>query len=183
MNSWRTPPSTPRTVSGIAAATALLLAAFGRRCLAGPLARLAEAASALAERDVGVTVDGRRNDEIGDLARAFDVMRTAVRFREEQLHKEIDLAQRIRTSLLPGDVAIPALDVGALMASASEVGGDYYDILPVTDGAWVGIGDVAGHGLDAGLIMLMMQSIVASLVARDPSATPSSIVCLLNEVL
>ena len=121
---WRTPPSTPRTVSGIAAATALLLAAFGRRCLAGPLARLAEAASALAERDVGVTVDGRRNDEIGDGpgVRRDENCRPVSR---RTAHKEIDLAQRIRTSLLPGDVAIPALDVGALMASASEVGGDY----------------------------------------------------------
>jgi serine phosphatase RsbU (regulator of sigma subunit) len=32
------------------------------------------------------------------------------------------------------------------MVPADEVGGDYYDVLPVTGGCWIGIGDVAGHG-------------------------------------
>src|SRR5262249_376847 len=65
----------------------------------------------------------------------------------------------------------------------SEVGGDYYDVLPVEGGAWLAIGDVAGHGLDAGLMMLMMQSIVASMVTWAPSSPPSQIVCALNQVL
>jgi sigma-B regulation protein RsbU (phosphoserine phosphatase) len=55
--------------------------------------------------------------------------------------------------------------------------------LPVESGCWIGIGDVAGHGLDAGLMMLMTQSIVASLVAREPTTSPRDVVCLVNEVL
>ncbi len=69
------------------------------------------------------------------------------------------------------------------MVPTSEVGGDYYDVLPVADGCWVGIGDVAGHGLDAGLVMLMIQSVVAGLVARDPAASPREVLCTLNQVL
>jgi phosphoserine phosphatase RsbU/P len=42
---------------------------------------------------------------------------------------------------------------------------------------------VAGHGLDAGLVMLMTQAIVAALVKRDPTAAPRDVVCVLNEVL
>ncbi len=123
------------------------------------------------------------DDEIGDLARAFSVMSEAVAFREERLHKEIELAQRIQTSLLPQSLSVPNLELAATMVPAKQVGGDYYDVLPVDRGCWIGIGDVSGHGLDAGLIMLMTQSIVAALVMRDPSAAPRDIICVLNDVL
>jgi serine phosphatase RsbU (regulator of sigma subunit) len=123
------------------------------------------------------------NDEIGDLARAFGVMSEAVAFREERLHKEIELAQRIQISILPQSLTVPNLELVATMLPAKEVGGDYYDVLPVGRGCWIGIGDVSGHGLDAGLIMLMTQSIVAALVTRDPNAAPRDIICVLNEVL
>jgi serine phosphatase RsbU (regulator of sigma subunit) len=170
-------------VSGIAAAMAVALALLARRYVAGPLARLAQAATALAEGDLSTTVEIRTDDEIGDLARAFNVMGKAVAFRQEQLKKEIDLAQRIQTSLLPRDLSVPGLELGAMMTPATQVGGDYYDVLPVANGAFIAMGDVSGHGLDAGLIMLMLQSIVASLVARDDVASPADVVVALNEVL
>jgi sigma-B regulation protein RsbU (phosphoserine phosphatase) len=70
-----------------------------------------------------------------------------------------------------------------MMTPATQVGGDYYDVLPVANGAYIAMGDVSGHGLDAGLIMLMLQSIVASLVARDDVASPADVIVALNEVL
>jgi sigma-B regulation protein RsbU (phosphoserine phosphatase) len=70
-----------------------------------------------------------------------------------------------------------------MMTPATQVGGDYYDVLPVANGAFIAMGDVSGHGLDAGLIMLMLQSIVASLVARDDVTSPADVVVALNEVL
>jgi serine phosphatase RsbU (regulator of sigma subunit) len=170
-------------VAGIAAAMAVALALLARRYVAGPLARLAQAATALADGDLSTTVQIATDDEIGDLARAFNVMGKAVAFRQEQLKKEIDLAQRIQTSLLPRDLTVPGLELDAMMTPATQVGGDYYDVLPVANGAFIAMGDVSGHGLDAGLIMLMLQSIVASLVARDDVASPADVVVALNEVL
>jgi serine phosphatase RsbU (regulator of sigma subunit) len=66
---------------------------------------------------------------------------------------------------------------------ADEVGGDYYDVLGVHDGGWIGIGDVSGHGLTAGLVMLMAQTGVATLVAQDPDRTPAEAIILLNQVI
>jgi serine phosphatase RsbU (regulator of sigma subunit) len=169
--------------SGVAAMTALLLALLARRFVVRPLRRVADAAGALAAGNVSVRVEAASNDEIGDLARAFNLMGAAVAFREERLKKEIDLAQHIQTSILPRTLAVPGLELVATMRPTAEVGGDYYDVLPVEGGCWIGMGDVAGHGLDAGLVMLMTQSIVAALVCRDPSASPRDIVCVLNEVL
>jgi len=56
-------------------------------------------------------------------------------------------------------------------------------VLPMKDGAWIGIGDVAGHGLSAGLLMLMIQSTVSALIRALPDVTPARAVCLLNDVL
>jgi sigma-B regulation protein RsbU (phosphoserine phosphatase) len=63
------------------------------------------------------------------------------------------------------------------------VGGDYYDVLPTAQGCWIGIGDVAGHGLRPGLVMMMLQSMVSALVRSNPSATPSQVLRVVNAVL
>jgi hypothetical protein len=97
--------------------------------------------------------------------------------------RELEIASRIQTSILPRDVEIPGLEVTARMIPASEVGGDYYDVVPAWDGCWIGIGDVTGHGLNAGLIMLMVQSALAALVRQHPDAAPRTLVALLNEVV
>ena len=153
---------TPRTVAGIAAATALLLAAFGRRCWQARWRAWRKRPARLPKETWGHG-RRRRNDEIGDPAQAFDVIELPSGSRRT-VHKEIDLAQRIRTSLLPGDVAIPALNVGALMASASEVGGTTMTSLPSRTARGSASGR-RGSWTRRELIMLMMQSIVASLVA------------------
>ena len=69
------------------------------------------------------------------------------------------------------------------MIPATEVGGDYFDILPFEGGGWLGIGDVAGHGLHAGLVMMMIQSIVSATTHDDPLASPAAVWTALNAVL
>jgi sigma-B regulation protein RsbU (phosphoserine phosphatase) len=69
------------------------------------------------------------------------------------------------------------------MVPATEVGGDYYDILPTDGGCWIGIGDVAGHGLKAGLVMLQAQSAIEALVLSNPNASPAQVLGLVNRVL
>jgi sigma-B regulation protein RsbU (phosphoserine phosphatase) len=123
------------------------------------------------------------HNEIETLSRAFRVMATAVAERQERLKREMELAQRLQTAILPRRLAVPGLDVSAAMLPATEVGGDYYDVLPVDGGCWLGIGDVAGHGLNAGLTMLMIQSMTAALVRQRPTAAPSEIVAVLNDTL
>jgi phosphoserine phosphatase RsbU/P len=56
-------------------------------------------------------------------------------------------------------------------------------VLPTPDGAWIAIGDVAGHGLPAGIIMLTVQSAVAALTHDKPDSAPKDILCHLNHVI
>ncbi len=101
----------------------------------------------------------------------------------ERLERELELARRIQTSILPRNLAVPGLDVATVMVTATEVGGDYFDVIPVDDGCFLGIGDVVGHGLDAGLVMMMLQSAVATAVAVDSSISPRQAYAAANRVL
>jgi serine phosphatase RsbU (regulator of sigma subunit) len=99
------------------------------------------------------------------------------------LRKEVEIARRIQTSILPTEHKVHGLEIAARMSTASEVGGDYYDVRPTDDGCWLGIGDVAGHGLEAGLVMLMIQSGLSSLILHSPDASPHEILPALNRML
>jgi sigma-B regulation protein RsbU (phosphoserine phosphatase) len=102
---------------------------------------------------------------------------------KERLMREMEIARRIQTSILPGALEVPGLDIAATMLPATEVGGDYYDVVPVDGGCWLGIGDVAGHGLGSGLVMLMIQSGLAALTREAPDASPRELLRVLNQML
>lgn len=119
------------------------------------------------------------NDMAGQLARSRVLLAA-----QERQGRELEIAAKIQTSILPRDAVVPGFELAASMRPASEVGGDYYDILPREgDGCWLGIGDVAGHGLTAGLVMLMVQSLIAVLVQEQPDARPCQLLPPLNAML
>jgi sigma-B regulation protein RsbU (phosphoserine phosphatase) len=105
------------------------------------------------------------------------------RAERERIEKEMEIAARIQTAIVPKTIAVAGLDIAAAMIPATEVGGDYYDVVSFDGGCWIGVGDVAGHGLATGLVMLMIQSVVAGLVRREPRASPSDVFNVLNAVM
>jgi DNA-binding LacI/PurR family transcriptional regulator/serine phosphatase RsbU (regulator of sigma subunit) len=102
---------------------------------------------------------------------------------KERLERELEIATHIQTSILPRNLLVENLEIAATMLPATEVGGDYYDVLPGPGGCWLGIGDVAGHGLRPGLVMMMLQSIVAALGRNDFGAAPRDVLQVVNAVL
>lgn len=78
---------------------------------------------------------------------------------------------------------VAGLDIAAAMQPCTEMGGDYYDIRRQDDGCWLGIGDVSGHGVSAGLVMLMLQCTVAALTSVDSMATPAEVLVRTNAIL
>ena len=64
------------------------------------------------------------------------------------------------------------MDIAHAYLPASEVGGDFYDVLALEDGRLaVAVGDVAGHGVSSGLIMSMAKSALAVQVTFDPDVS------------
>jgi PAS domain S-box-containing protein len=103
--------------------------------------------------------------------------------RQAKIAEELAIARRVQTSILPKEINVPGLEISAAMIAAEEVGGDYYDILPSPGGAWIAIGDVAGHGLDAGLVMLMVQAATSALSKTKATASPRDLLTSLNEII
>ena len=102
----------------------------------------------------------------------------------DALSSEMDLAKRIQTALLPRGVSMPGYEVAATMVPAQEVGGDYYDVIESPKGAtWVAMGDVSGHGVDSGLIMMMAQTSIISTLDADGTSGPSSVLVSVNGVI
>ena len=99
------------------------------------------------------------------------------------LRKELEIAQQIQTSILPKNFEVTGLRIATHMLPAAVVGGDYFDVRPVPDGAWIGVGDVSGHGLTAGLLMLMIQSGISALTLQQPEAAPHELLPHLNRLM
>lgn len=137
----------------------------------------------------GVVYEAIRDEVSGAIrgvqlvTRVLEEVKRRQALEKEQAEKEMQIAANIQTMILPRRYEVRNLDVAATMVPAVNVGGDYYDIHPTADGCWLGIGDVVGHGLRSGLIMMMLQSAVSSLVKSNPAACPKDVICTANAVL
>jgi serine phosphatase RsbU (regulator of sigma subunit) len=108
----------------------------------------------------------------------FDLIRT-----RDALWGEMQIAKKIQTVLLPEKPNIPGYDIIAYMNPANEVGGDYYDVINATGMDWLLIGDVSGHGVPAGLVMMMTQTLVNGFVEDQPNMSPSDLLVKINKTL
>ncbi len=111
------------------------------------------------------------DDQLGRLAASFNDMTGRIKVllleqdEKRRLTEELRIAREIQMSLLPqGPFHVEGLSVAAMCAPAREVGGDYYDFLPLPDGR-VGmlIADVAGKGTSAALYMAELKGLMLSL--------------------
>jgi serine phosphatase RsbU (regulator of sigma subunit) len=104
----------------------------------------------------------------------------------EVMRRQLELARRIQTGVLPALTPLPGFEVAGSMLPASHVGGDFYDIVRLDEGDprfWILIGDVSGHGLDAGLVMLMAQAAAQAALRARADLTPRQLVSQVNRVL
>jgi len=141
--------------------------------------RLTAGARAVERGDLDYRVPVKRQDQLGDLARSFNHMTDSVQSmlavvaEKERLARELELAREIQESLLPARyLEFGPFSVQATFQPAAEVGGDYFDVFPISeDRLVVTIGDVAGHGLSTGLLMASLKSSVAALVYEGYGGT------------
>ena len=100
--------------------------------------------------------------------------------------KALDLAGKVQKSLIPSHAPqIEGLDIAGRSDSCDEVGGDYFDFLYgpeySADSIKVVVGDIAGHGVDAALLMTSARAFIRSRAAQPGS--PAQIVSSMNNDL
>ena len=148
------------------------------RSITGAVHELFAGTERVRQGDFGHRIPVLANDQLGDLANSFnqmtgsieDLLRQAAE--KKRLEEEMRLAREIQMSLLPrGPLLIPGIAVSAMCVPAREVGGDYYDILPLPDGRYgLLIADVSGKGMSAALYMAELKGLILSLsqIHRSP---------------
>ncbi len=101
----------------------------------------------------------------------------------DALWGEMALAKKIQTVLLPEAPRIPGYDISVYMNPMDEVGGDYYDVINIGGYDWVVIGDVSGHGVPAGLVMMMVQTAINVTLVGNPEMAPSELLTVINRTI
>jgi serine phosphatase RsbU (regulator of sigma subunit)/HAMP domain-containing protein len=80
-----------------------------------------------------------------------------------RMEAELNVTRQLQQMLLPTEAElrmVESLDIAGFMQPADEIGGDYYDVLQHGNQIKIGIGDVTGHGLESGVVMLMTQTAI-----------------------
>ncbi len=97
------------------------------------------------------------------VAIALIAARARAYLRGRQLEAEVRLARQVQFEILPAPETLPPLDIGVDCLSASQVGGDFYDVEALPDGrvSFV-VGDVSGHGMAAALLMALTHGAMSN---------------------
>lgn len=138
----------------------------------------------------------KNHDEIGTLAKSVEKMSkdmlryiqdlTQATAEKERLGAELDVARKIQSEMLPRVFPPyanhPELELYAIMESAKEVGGDFYDFFMIDDDHFcLSVGDVSGKGVPAALFMVIAKTLLKD--AAKHSASPAEIFNRVNDIL
>ena len=126
-----------------------------------------------------------RESELDAAHAQVTALNEQLRSDNRRMEGELDVTRRLQMMLLPTPEElqqVEGLEIACFMQAALEVGGDYYDVLQHEGRVKIGIGDVTGHGLESGVVMLMTQAIVRALLTSGES-DPVRFLSVLNAAL
>jgi serine phosphatase RsbU (regulator of sigma subunit) len=122
-----------------------------------------------------------------DLAFAEDLaLRAATAIQNARLYEAQErVAHTLQASLLPERLPqLPGWEIHAAYQAGergADVGGDFYDILPVASGHLIVLGDVTGKGIEAAALTSLVRHSARMAARFDPS--PARVLSLVNQVL
>ncbi|MCP4134815.1 MAG: SpoIIE family protein phosphatase, partial [bacterium] len=137
-------------------------------------------------KDLNINLENKVEERTEELKAANEEMLAAnesLAEARDALWGEMQLAKKIQTVLLNKEPEISGYTIAVHMTPADDVGGDYYDIINIKGYDWIVIGDVAGHGVTSGLIMMMAQTAIHATLEQNPELEPSELLTLINRTL
>jgi serine phosphatase RsbU (regulator of sigma subunit)/anti-sigma regulatory factor (Ser/Thr protein kinase) len=167
-----------------AAAASLLMSQLLR-----PIQALREGLDRIGRGDLDSPIRVRDRTELGLLAQTVNDMSAALKraqaemIERERLAHEVELAREIQRSLLPAEtVTAGTFEIRGDQRAAAEVGGDYWDVLPLPDGRLgLAVADVSGKGLAGCLVMSMLSALLRAL--RTTETSPAALLTALDQRL
>ncbi len=126
-----------------------------------------------------------RTRELAEANHEISALNQRLQSENLRMSAELDVTRRLQRMVLPSPAElaeITQLDIVGMMEPATEVGGDYYDVLQHNGLVKFGIGDVTGHGLESGVLMIMVQTAVRTLLLNNITE-PQHFMRVLNQVM
>jgi sigma-B regulation protein RsbU (phosphoserine phosphatase) len=138
-----------------------------------PILAVVGHAKRVGEGDLDARIERLDNLEIAQLSTALNEMAGGLKDRMKLRHA-LDLAMEVQQNLLPSRTpVVRGLDIAARSKYCDETGGDYYDYLDVEgmgpNSLMVAMGDVAGHGIAAAMLMATARGVLRSQVRSQGS--------------
>jgi sigma-B regulation protein RsbU (phosphoserine phosphatase) len=145
---------------------ALFAAIWMTRAVTGTVHKLYRAVEFIKRGDFSHRVHARSQDQLGELASAFNDMSANIevlleeRVERERLEREVEIAAEVQAQLFPRSVPhLLTVEISAECRAARGVAGDYYDYIEVAPGLIaLALGDVSGKGVSASLVMSNLQA-------------------------
>jgi serine phosphatase RsbU (regulator of sigma subunit) len=170
-------------------AAALVMGLALARSITGSIHELFAGTERVRVADFSHRIAVRARDQLGELAESFNEMTGSIEellqqaAEKKRLEEELRIARDIQMSLLPrGKLAVPGLEVSALCVPAREVGGDYFDFLPIDENRLgILVADVSGKGTSAAFYMAELKGVILSLSRTCPS--PRQLLMTANRVI
>ncbi|HXK05399.1 MAG TPA: SpoIIE family protein phosphatase [Verrucomicrobiae bacterium] len=136
------------------------------RTITGAVHELYEGTRHVREADFSYRIPVKGTDQLAELSNSFNTMTQnlgrliVVAKEKERLESELTIAREVQNQLFPKNApAIKTLELKGVCNPARMVSGDYYDFMPLPGGEVAfAIGDVAGKGISAALLMASIQS-------------------------
>jgi len=167
----------------------LILAGMLARGITRRLSHMRDVVEKVGDGNLTVRADVSQRDELGKLGEAFNTMvreisesRLALNT-QARMARDLEIATEIQRSMLPKSPTHPEFEFAGNMVPADEVGGDFYDVLTDGEALWLTVGDVCGHGIGSGLVMVMTQVAFASSFIQDSTANPVQVWQCVNRLL
>ncbi|HNX76888.1 MAG TPA: SpoIIE family protein phosphatase [Candidatus Rifleibacterium sp.] len=141
----------------------------------GPVRQLAEAVRQIGQRNFSYRTSIDSPDEFGELGKVFNLTMEGM--------AELEIGRVVQEALLPDSgYRNGRISIYARTATMTKLGGDYFDYLKLSENqTGVFMGDVAGHGIPAALIMAMAKATV--LVNQPLLTNPAGLLSALHDML
>lgn len=126
-----------------------------------------------------------KNQELAVANSAITSLNGMLKEENVRMRAELDVTRRLQKMILPTEeelAQVQGLEIAAYMEPADEVGGDYVDVLQYNGRIKIMIGDVTGHGLESGVVMLMTQAAVRTLLTSEEQ-NPTRFLSILNRMI
>jgi sigma-B regulation protein RsbU (phosphoserine phosphatase) len=169
---------------------AIIIGVSMTRTITGAIHNIYEGTLRIGRGDFSHRIPVKGRDQLGAVSKSFNAMSEqieqliSVAKEKERLQSELAIASEVQNQLFPRTTPpTRTIQLTGSCQPARSVSGDYYDYLCLPNGNLaLAIGDVAGKGISAALLMASIQSIMRTQLAQGP-AMPSNMVAQLNRQL